>query len=701
MDEMSVTLPPNLDAALDEYYAGPRPDPAFAARLDGQLRQRQSEIISAGGKSRFSFSNTRRSFVQTLRARPVLAVIVAILALLALTGIAYALGRLSGFIPGFGFTSQGGSIYVLAEPVEATSGSITLRVEQAVSDGEQFWVELIATGLEEREDFSRAFVLPKGGEMIQLQAGGSSGLDEGVTKLSYLFPPLGGGAQELSLLLEGLGGQDFSLPLKLRLVEAGEIVPIPPEGDLPLQSEGHGGVRLVLDHAAVDSSKTVFQVSLRYDQPNTWIGGPWSVTLSDENGALYPLRDVTPDTMTSGDTHVYQTLPFSGSEQLVLTLVSFPSNDALPMFVDFSSDSPSFIFDPGTNPQTGQRWELDQAISAAGFELTVVSATLTDEPGLVFEVEPGPSVTGVMFHSLDPLVTGSTGGVPVHSGNVTSGITLSRIPDQPFEVRLMRVYYQAKGPWTIHWQPPAAPTPPADAPTPNAAPTLATLPAPTLATSDPILLEVQLLAQQFDASFQQRPGWVHVIKETHTDPRPGQDFPPPYLKSEQWYEIDAEGYVTRNVWLDYNDAGQIIQQAATVGDYSVNFTNGFSGFNNGARYRISLDMLTQDLSRAAEYDTLVIREETTCDDGKPCLLITLLDTFASPVQNPGETQAFSGSGRRVWIDLETGQQIKEQSFWLLKDGSEEITSTSTTRLVEKVAFPPQEILDMLARVIIP
>ena len=58
--------------------------------------------------------------MQTLRARPILAFLVAILALLALTGMVYALGRLTGFIPGFGFTSNTGVVYVLAEPVEST-----------------------------------------------------------------------------------------------------------------------------------------------------------------------------------------------------------------------------------------------------------------------------------------------------------------------------------------------------------------------------------------------------------------------------------------------------------------------------------------------------------------------------------------------------------------------------------------------------
>jgi hypothetical protein len=701
MDEMDLILPPDLDTALDKFFAGSRPDPAFAARLEAQLRQRQIEMVPSKQKSRYSFSGTRRSFMQTLRARPILAVIVAILALLALSGIAYAIGRLAGFIPGFGFTSQGGSVYVLAEPMEATVGGVRLRVNQAVNDAERFWVELTASGLSDEQDFSKVFVLLPSGEKIQLQTGGSSESAGGETKLSYLFPPLAGGTQELTFLVEGLGGQDFNLPLKLRPAKAGEIVPVQPEGNLPLQSENQNGVRLVLDHVAVDSRKMIFQVSLRYDQPNTWVGGPWNVTLSDAAGALYSLTDVTPDTMDSGDTHVYETLPFAGVEQLVLTLVSFPSGDTLPMFVDFSMDGPSFTFDPGANPQAGQRWELNQALSAGGFDLKVVGATLTDEPGLVFEVESGPSVTGVLFYSPDPLMTGATGGSPVQGRNLTSVMTFSRIPEQPFEVRLMRIYYQAKGPWQIYWQPPVAPTPAADAPTPTAAPTLAPQPTPTLAISDPILREVQQLTWKFDATLQQEPGWVHIVTESTTEPPAGQVFPPPYYKGELWFEVDAEGYVTRSVTLDYNDAGQIIQQAAAVGNYAVNFTYGDSRFNPGPSYRISLDILTRDLSQATQYGSRVIREESTCDDGRSCLLITLWDTSAGSGKNPGEMQAFSGSGRRVWIDRETGQQVKEQRFWRSEDGHEVISSTTSYILVEKVDSPPQEILDILAKIIVP
>ena len=487
MDEINSILPPSLEAALNEFYVAPQPDLAFSAHLETKLRQHLSELVLPLQKGRLPAVKSRRSFTYLLRARPILAVLVAILVLLALTGMAYALGRLTGYIPGFGFTSDGSPVYVLAEPVDGSIDGITVHVEKAVNDVEGFWVELTANGLDEWQDFSFAYVLLPSGEKIELQAGGSSETGEGETKLSYLFPTLTGQPQELTLLVENLAGQNFSLPLRLRLIEANELVPVPPEWSTPLQSEDHDGVRLVLDHVAVDSRKTVFQVSLHYDQPNTWLAAAWNITLSDAAGRFYPLSDVTPDTMTSGNTHIYQTLPFTGAEQLILTLVTFPPADSLPMFIDFSGNSPSFTFDPGANPKTGQKWELNQALLADGFDLKVVSATLTDEPGLVFEVEPGLSVTGVMFYSPDPLVTGATGGIPVHKGNVTAGMTFSRIPEQPFEVRLVRVYYQAKGSWQIHWQPPAAPVVATQIPTARIMPTLTSSPTPTLPATDPII----------------------------------------------------------------------------------------------------------------------------------------------------------------------------------------------------------------------
>jgi hypothetical protein len=242
--------------------------------------------------------------------------------------------------------------------------------------------------------------------------------------------------------------------------------------------------------------------------------------------------------------------------------------------------------------------------------------------------------------------------------------------------------------------------------TPTRTPTITLLSSPESTqspTSDnPFLQEARALALKFDTYLQQESNWIHIVKETTSITQAGQVFPPPYMKSEEWFEVDSEGYAIRNVHTDYDNAGQIIQQAATVGDYGMNFTAGESGFNNSPRYRISIDILTDFLSRAIqENSSLISSEETTCANGKPCLIITGWQKFSAPVQNPGETQVYYGAGERVWIDLESGQLIERQAFWLLEDGSELASSTTNFTLVEKVSIPPQDILDILGRVIVP
>ena len=118
MNEMKLNLPPALQSALDEFYAAPQPDPGFAESLQAQLYRRQIELTQPAVPKQelHSLPSTdRRSFMQLLRTRPILAVMTAILALLLLTGIAFAVVRLAGFIPGIGFVNHVHS--VLETPV--------------------------------------------------------------------------------------------------------------------------------------------------------------------------------------------------------------------------------------------------------------------------------------------------------------------------------------------------------------------------------------------------------------------------------------------------------------------------------------------------------------------------------------------------------------------------------------------------------
>lgn len=158
----------------------------------------------------------------------------------------------------------------------------------------------------------------------------------------------------------------------------------------------------------------------------------------------------------------------------------------------------------------------------------------------------------------------------------------------------------------------------------NTPPTAATFATPTIPSLDPLLLEVQGLGQKFDAPFQERPGWIHMVKETETNPGPGQPFPPPYLTSEQWLELDAKGYVIRSLWTDRDQGGNVIQQSISVGNYSINLTTGESGYNEYSRYLFSTDLLTQELIQAALWIAPALYAASIPSPASPRLLISML-----------------------------------------------------------------------------
>lgn len=712
MDDINPTLPPGLDSALNDFYTAPQPAPDFADRLEQQLLTQ----FSAPETNRLTGQPATRStgepknwstFMQTLRARPALVLLLAILALALLTGAAYAIGRLSGFIPGFGFTTgDPGSVYMLAEPVEITHEGITLRVLQATSDLQRFSVTIEQVGqVESTSDFIYPFaaVLLPDGQEIEFRE--SSGDQENNRQVNiFEFAPLPPETSEISLRYQIIEREQgilwqAELPLRLRPLSANEIIPPPAQGPWqPIASESQAGLRLVLENVAVASDKTVLQVALRFDQPGTSLLGDWNVTLAGADGAIYPLMLVMNDSENRVKT--YETLPFKGGESLTLALTAFPDPRNLPLSLDLSGDAPAFTFDPGPNPQSGQTWQLDEALSAGRFNLKVTLAQLTNPNTLVFTLQSDGSANGVMLYS--EKASGSRGGIPTSGNTFSAEVTFAALPTEPFEIRLMRVNYTAQGEWNITWQAPAAPSGVLVGGTSTPAPTQSAYTHPTPAFSDPLWLELVRLNESFDAPFQQGPGWVHYVTETETTPRAGQTFPPPYIKSEQWLEIDDAGYVMRTLYTDYDEAGNILQRTVTVGDYFINFTVGDSGYLGGERYRFSSSWLLADFNAALkDGNTAVSIEETQCDNGVSCSLVTFLDTFGVSIQNTGEAQAFSGLARQVWLDKITGQTLKTRSLLRFPDGTEQVDYTNTTLLVEKADTPPQDVLDILEKVVVP
>ena len=74
-----------------------------------------------------------KTFMQTLRTRPLAAILIALLILLVLTGVAYAIGRSLGYIPGIGLVENVSGMRVLAEPVSLTREGISLTLEEVLA----------------------------------------------------------------------------------------------------------------------------------------------------------------------------------------------------------------------------------------------------------------------------------------------------------------------------------------------------------------------------------------------------------------------------------------------------------------------------------------------------------------------------------------------------------------------------------------
>src|SRR5512133_202111 len=86
--------------------------------LDAAAREHVPESLNLF--PRIAMKLERKTLMQTLRARPALMILLVLLALSLLTGVAYAIGRSLGYIPGVGIVEQGAVIRVLAEPVSLT-----------------------------------------------------------------------------------------------------------------------------------------------------------------------------------------------------------------------------------------------------------------------------------------------------------------------------------------------------------------------------------------------------------------------------------------------------------------------------------------------------------------------------------------------------------------------------------------------------
>ena len=189
----------------------------------------------------------RKSLMQTIRTRPLLMIIIIILALLILTGVVYAVGMATGYIPGVGFVNPSAPIRVLAEPVSQTQAGITVTIEQVIVDSERTVVIYKTEGLTIQAANSKGegggnpfgsvqlLRLPDGSTLKETSDIGYGGTPEPLINNIHaeggwpnyvsrlVYPPVSSDVNELTLLIPvlqnmpvGAAAENWSLTFRLK-----------------------------------------------------------------------------------------------------------------------------------------------------------------------------------------------------------------------------------------------------------------------------------------------------------------------------------------------------------------------------------------------------------------------------------------------------------------------------------------------------
>lgn len=445
-----------------------------------------------------------------------------------------------------------------------------------------------------------------------------------------------------------------------------------------VQGSNSGGVALVLDDIQIGADRTLLKVSLKFDSADLFMAGEWNVTMRDSQGKIYPLTNITPDDVDQGETRVYQTVPLPQGERITLDLLSFPSQNGIPMLMDTSANSETITFDPSVL-QVGESTAVNVEINANGWMVHLNRVEKSAPDTLIFQFAAQDMINGVALFTPSANTSYTQ---PPQNGTTDAVLKFNPMPNTPIQLNVTRIFYQALGAWQLDFS--VVKSMFTDLPAFTPAPALTPAPEALFTSQDPLFLEIQNLIRKYNQSVVKK-GWVHAVSETaieNTQAR--QSFPPQYYREEQWFEVDGDGWVLRSLTTDFDKGNQIIQQNVSVGTHGYNLSTGEASEN--PLYRLSFDLILSDLEYALKNKQTIFREETTCQDGAPCLALKLSDGF---------------SGRQYWINRDTGQIVKLAALQYSADGVESVMYTQTFRPAERTSAPPQEVLDALGNVVFP
>ena len=442
----------------------------------------------------------RKKFMQTIRTRPALALSIALLALALLSSVVYAIGKVTGFIPGVGIIDQSVPLRILTEPVVAEREGLTVTVSQVVADSDHTFVAYAIDGLFwSAEGRTMCGVLPSlqlpDGITLNAVSGGYGPRGGRVGdpmnfKTTVDYPAIPAGVDDVTfsfpcILLEGTGPENWQILLKLSpapedyatpAVEIGAtfvasnpmlattptptsdvaITPVPCESSFP------NGSGLYIDKV-VELPDSYILVGNFTDAGDL----PGGLEVSDDpyddlpeikdsagNTVAFKVRDdIQPETNDCYWAR-YWAYEIAKPVQAPLTITL----DQVDIGV---SDTAQFEFDTGFDPQTGQKWELNLPIHLGTYDYVMDSVEMV-KGGYLFQYHSGvdvPEGSSLLFNLVgaSPESNASTVNAQKTIVEYSERITFSSSPPTgPLTVEL--TLYESvplQGPWTLMWTPPS------------------------------------------------------------------------------------------------------------------------------------------------------------------------------------------------------------------------------------------------------
>jgi len=405
----------------------------------------------------------RKTVMQTLRAKPVLLILFVLLALALLSGVAYAVGRSLGYIPGVGLVDQTAPLRVLAEPVFVTREGITLTVEQATLAFNKTVIVYTIEGVtwdmrSHQEDVpgcsASADIRLPDASFLRPQTGSSGISAEGRWETRMTYSPVPEDVNEATFLLECIretlpGKAPENWELLLRFVPASSDLNIAPVIDIP-NGAGTPADGFLLDHVIETDDGYILvgrfkSESLPYNAQA--LGYSEWPRVTDTNGNELPYltaNDVDVVSTTMGE--FPWTLEIKGRAHawpLTIQLNALAAQN-----FDLAAD---FTFDAGTNPQAGQEWFPAQEIQLGEFVIRVERVTFTGS-GYLFEMSAPADVGQVDLQILDTSPLGVSGGSD-EQGRLTASLEYAQPPNGVLTIRLSNPVFTIRDGWQMQWAP--------------------------------------------------------------------------------------------------------------------------------------------------------------------------------------------------------------------------------------------------------